>query len=135
MNFNFGWELTMRKILTCAPIIFHSTVTCHCTEVFSHRDLTSCSTDLLWNTFNSLSQPVKVRQDRAITHEISTTFHSLHDYGSPFQSTIQAPRRPSQTLPCEILIFSPNAYNSLGIGTTQFYNTTWVYTGDGMSKF
>jgi hypothetical protein len=27
----------------------------------------------------------------------------------------------------DFLIFSPNAYNSLGVGTTQLYNTTWVY--------
>ena len=25
------------------------------------------------------------------------------------------------------LLVSPNAYNSLGLGTTQLYNTTWVY--------
>ena len=25
------------------------------------------------------------------------------------------------------LLFTPNAYNSLGLGLTQLYNTTWVY--------
>ncbi len=27
----------------------------------------------------------------------------------------------------DFLIFSPNVYNTLGVGTTQLYNTTWVY--------
>jgi hypothetical protein len=33
------------------------------------------------------------------------------------------------------LIFSPNAYNSLGVATTQLYNTTWVYNHKRHGKF
>lgn len=33
------------------------------------------------------------------------------------------------------LIFSPNAYNSLGVGTTQLYNTTWVYNHKRHGRF
>jgi hypothetical protein len=35
----------------------------------------------------------------------------------------------------DFLIFSPNAYNSLGVGTTQLYNTTWVYNHKRHGKF
>lgn len=35
----------------------------------------------------------------------------------------------------EFLIFSPNAYNSLGVGTTQLYNTTWVYNHKRHGRF
>jgi hypothetical protein len=27
----------------------------------------------------------------------------------------------------DFLVFSPSAYNTVGLGTTQLYNTTWVY--------
>jgi hypothetical protein len=35
----------------------------------------------------------------------------------------------------DFLIFSPNAYNSLGVGTTQLYNTTWVYNHKRHGRF
>ena len=33
------------------------------------------------------------------------------------------------------LIFSPNAFNSLGVGTTQLYNSTWVYNHKRHGRF
>ena len=33
------------------------------------------------------------------------------------------------------LLLSPNAYNSLGLGTTQLYNTTWVYNHKRRGEF
>ncbi len=33
------------------------------------------------------------------------------------------------------LLVSPNAYNSLGLGTTQLYNTTWVYNHKRKGSF
>jgi hypothetical protein len=35
----------------------------------------------------------------------------------------------------DFLIVSPNAYNSLGIGLTQLYNTTWVYNHKRNGEF
>ena len=35
----------------------------------------------------------------------------------------------------DFLIFSPNAFNSLGVGTTQLYNTTWVYNRKRHGRF
>jgi hypothetical protein len=33
------------------------------------------------------------------------------------------------------LLLSPNAYNSLGLGATQLYNTTWVYNHKRRGEF
>jgi len=33
------------------------------------------------------------------------------------------------------LLLSPNAYNSLGLGTTQLYNSTWVYNHKRRGEF
>jgi hypothetical protein len=33
------------------------------------------------------------------------------------------------------LLFSPNAFNSLGLGTTQLYNSTWVYNHKRRGEF
>lgn len=33
------------------------------------------------------------------------------------------------------LVLSPNAYNSLGLGATQLYNTTWVYNHKRRGEF
>ena len=35
----------------------------------------------------------------------------------------------------DFLMVSPNAYNSLGLGLTQLYNTTWVYNHKRMGEF
>jgi hypothetical protein len=35
----------------------------------------------------------------------------------------------------DFLMVSPNAYNSLGLGLTQLYNTTWVYNHKRVGKF
>lgn len=35
----------------------------------------------------------------------------------------------------DFLIFSPNVFNSLGVGTTQLYNTTWVYNHKRHGRF
>jgi hypothetical protein len=35
----------------------------------------------------------------------------------------------------DFLLVSPNAYNSLGLGLTQLYNTTWVYNHKRKGEF
>ena len=62
-------------------------------------------------------------------------------YYAPTQSTFGALPPDDQEVvgaflrDANFLIFSPNAYNSLGVGTTQLYNTTWVYNHKRHGKF
>ncbi len=35
----------------------------------------------------------------------------------------------------DFLLLSPNAYNTLGLGLTQLYNTTWVYNHKRVGEF
>ena len=54
-------------------------------------------------------------------------------YYSPKQSKFGAvPPNDNSLVACylkdkQFLLVSPNAYNTLGLGLTQLYNTTWVY--------
>lgn len=62
-------------------------------------------------------------------------------YYAPRHSTFGALPPDDQEVVCaflrdpEFLIFSPNAYNALGVGTTQLYNTTWVYNHKRHGRF
>jgi len=62
-------------------------------------------------------------------------------YYAPKQSKFGAvPPEDHQIVACflkdeDFLLVSPNTYNSLGLGLTQLYNTTWVYNHKRKGEF
>ncbi len=62
-------------------------------------------------------------------------------YYSPKQSKFGAvPPDDRQVVACflkdeDFLLISPNTFNSLGLGLTQLYNTTWVYNHKRKGEF